>query len=129
MTDAATALRRGSQRECDCPDYISRCTHIGDLRVWLVTPAGRDSEYERRTGEPLTLDGCVECGRRKTIDVDPPHLVGSVYGPGRLDPNGPECPCLVELLCPDESYAHHVPAGQSVDEAFTEAVARMADDA
>lgn len=105
-------------KECDCPVYVSRCAHVDRLRVWLVTKSDAGQEYERRTGK-RAAESCVGCGRA----FGGPRGATSVYGPGILDPAGPNCPCRVELLTTTQRITSETLEGATV--AFEAAVAGM----
>ncbi len=78
-------------RECDCPEYVSRCSHYEGQRVWLITVADSRAELERRGaayGKP-----CPQCGRPWTSHPLPGWAV--VVGPGWLEES--RCVCLMGL--------------------------------
>ena len=83
-TDYTYAIER--VRECDCPEYVSRCAHDGELRVWWISGAGSAAEYERRTGRQQVGTACVGCGGYFMPRDESVQHPGIILGPGYFDP-------------------------------------------
>ena len=116
-TDYTYAIER--VRECDCPEYVSRCAHDGELRVWWITGAAGLAEYERRTGIQHATS-CVGCGYQfRYSRGEATEHPGAIYGPGYFTA-GPQCACTHELYAQvmadvlsswdelESVFAHHV---------------------
>ena len=89
MSEHAT----GIVRECDCPEYVSRCAHDGKWRVWMVTRSDSRREFTRRTGlEPVPGVRCPGCGHAIVL-VEGESWV--VAGPGVMAE--PHCLCAIGL--------------------------------
>lgn len=80
-------------RECDCPEYITRCAHWDGLAIWLVNVADSKAEYLRRIGALFPV-ACPGCGWSGWNGSEERHKWW-IYGPGV--PSTPECYCKVEL--------------------------------
>lgn len=105
-----------SLRECDCPAYVSRCAHAGELRLWLITTEDGLAELERRGGR------CGHC----SLPPPPPGLRAEIHGPGVLDRAGPECACYVELLVPEDGgWRNRIREGDDLEAMFEMAVERL----